>query len=149
MSVERGVIGVGYEGQTIEQLTDGICRWGVSTLVDVRLNALSRKRGFSKNGLRDHLAQVGIGYLHMPELGNLRENREGYSKPDSEMGARARTVFTERMSSPAAEARLDEIVGLARTGMIAVLCYEKNERECHRHEVLDALRERLALLVDA
>ena len=149
MSVERGVIGVGYEGQTIEQLTAGLSSWGIGTLVDVRLNALSRKRGFSKNGLRDHLAQVGSDYLHMPELGTLRENREGYGEPDSELGVRARRVFTERMSSPGAEARLDEIVGLANVGLVAVLCYEKSERECHRHEVLDELRERLALLVDA
>lgn len=149
MSVERGVISVGYEGQTIEQLTAGLSSWGVGTLVDVRLNALSRKRGFSKNGLREHLAQVGIDYLHMPELGNLRENRHGYGEPDSEMGALARKVFTERMSSPAAQAKLDEIADLANVGLVAVLCYEKSERECHRHEVLDALRERLALLVDA
>lgn len=149
MTVERGLIGVGYEGQTIEELTAGLNSWGVSTLVDVRLNAVSRKRGFSKNGLRDHLGQVGIEYLHMPELGNPRENREGYGEPDSEMGSLARKVFTERMSSPAAEARLDEIVGLANVGLVGILCYEKNERECHRHEVLDALRERLSALVDA
>ncbi|WP_022894774.1 DUF488 domain-containing protein [Agromyces subbeticus] len=47
-----------------------LTRRGVTALVDVRLNALSRKHGFSKKSLAEGLAGYGITYLHRPQLGN-------------------------------------------------------------------------------
>lgn len=144
---ERGIIGIGYEGLTLEGLTDRLAAGGVATLVDVRLNAISRKRGFSKKSLQAHLLDHGIQYLHMPELGNVRDNRAGFSDPGSIEGNAARAKFEERLATPEAIARLDELVSLAESSHVAVLCFEARETECHRHEVLGAVRDRLTELV--
>ena len=60
------MIGLGYEGLSIDEFCSQVLTQGVSVVVDVRLNALSRKPGFSKNGLRAALAQAGVDYLHFP-----------------------------------------------------------------------------------
>ncbi|HLL68589.1 MAG TPA: DUF488 domain-containing protein [Micromonosporaceae bacterium] len=46
-----GLVGVGYEGRTIEELIAQLHALGVSRLVDIRLNPLSRKPGLSKTAL--------------------------------------------------------------------------------------------------
>ena len=58
------LIGVGYEGLTISEYIQVLRDLQVSTLVDVRLNATSRKPGFSKTRLKGYLADAGIPYLH-------------------------------------------------------------------------------------
>jgi hypothetical protein len=46
---------IGYEGTDIERFVQTLKIVGVEQLVDVRAVALSRKKGFSKNGLRNRL----------------------------------------------------------------------------------------------
>jgi len=58
--MEANVIGVGYEGLDQDGLVSKLRVRGVKTLVDVRLNPISRKRGLSKTGLRDRLEADGI-----------------------------------------------------------------------------------------
>ena len=46
------LIGVGYEGLTISEYIQVLRELQVTTLVDVRLNAISRKPGFAKTRLQ-------------------------------------------------------------------------------------------------
>ena len=64
-----GVIGIGYEGENVDSLVAKLLAWKIAVLVDVRLNAISRKRGFSKRSLSEALDAVGITYVHLPNLG--------------------------------------------------------------------------------
>lgn len=143
MTASSGVIGIGYEGSTLDEFLDALTRWEVSTLVDVRLNPISRKRGFSKNALAEALRGRGIEYRHARVLGNPRDNRAGYAELGTPAGDDARAAFAEVLADDAATKELDEIVLLARNSFVAVLCYEQDERHCHRHQVLAAVRERL------
>ena len=43
--MEANVIGIGYEGLESDGLVSKLCLRGVRTVVDVRLNPISRKRG--------------------------------------------------------------------------------------------------------
>ncbi|MFC7545204.1 DUF488 family protein [Plantactinospora sp. GCM10030261] len=70
-----GLTGVGYEGRTAEELTAYLVASGVSRLVDVRLNAISRKPGLSKGALMRAMSEAGISYEHRRELGNPKSNR--------------------------------------------------------------------------
>ena len=45
------IVSVGYEGRSVDELVDALVDAGVSVLVDVRENAISRKRGLSKRAL--------------------------------------------------------------------------------------------------
>ncbi|MCS5495278.1 DUF488 family protein [Curtobacterium flaccumfaciens] len=138
-----GIIGVGYEGRTIEEFVRGLQSWGVSTLVDVRLTPLSRKPGFSKKRLDAALGQVGIEYLHRPSLGNPKDNRAGFGEYDSPSGREARTKYAEVLDSDEAKATVAELAGLAEVTHVAVLCFEASELHCHRKLVLDAVRAAL------
>ena len=145
-----GIFGIGYEGNTLEELVDQIQRQGATVLVDVRLNAISRKRGFSKTALAAGLEAAGITYLHRPQLGNPRENRAGYSDDAfSEVGRAARTQYSDHINNAAGSDALEELTQLANATRVAVLCFERSELHCHRREVLNAVRDRLEALVDA
>lgn len=143
----HGVIGVGYEGRTLDQVVTELRGWGVTTLVDVRLNAISRKRGFSKKALTEGLEAAGIAYVHLPALGNPRDNREHFADTDTDDAHRARETFRQTMSAPAAAEAIDVLVRLSSETHVAVFCYEQSELHCHRREVLAAVRDRLMALV--
>ena len=130
-----GLIGIGYQGLTLDDLSDKLTNWGVTVLVDVRLNAVSRKPGFSKSRLSAHLEERGIRYVHMPALGNPKENRAGYGG-DDEAIEMSRLRFREVLEDVGARDALRELVDLALGTHVAVFCYEESELHCHRHEVL-------------
>ncbi|OYX54003.1 MAG: hypothetical protein B7Y93_07180 [Micrococcales bacterium 32-70-13] len=139
MGARVGVVGLGYEGLTIDEFCDEVRRLELKIVVDVRLNALSRKAGFSKNGLRAALAEVGVNYLHMPSLGNPRDNRDGFAVPGSRAGDAARDRYRSSLSGPDAHRAIETIADYAQGVDVGLLCFEKNERECHRELVLEQL----------
>jgi len=137
-----GAIGVGYEGQEIQTFVEALAQRGVTRLVDVRLTPISRKRGFSKTALREALAEAGIVYDHRRELGNLKTNRAGFAGSESELD-QAKERYASSLSSDEAQGSLDELGRLAATECIAVLCFEADQRRCHRDVVLGEIASRL------
>ena len=115
---------VGYQGRSVDELIDVLRRGGVELLVDVRLNPISRRPGFSKNPLSEALAEAGIGYRHERALGNPRDNRDPFDRERYE-------AYLREVGS----AVLAEIMDLARSVRIALLCYEREHSDCHRVEV--------------
>ena len=137
MGAGMGAVGLGYEGLTIDEFCARVVDLQMSTVVDVRLNALSRKRGFSKNGLRAALAEVGVAYLHFPVLGNPRENRAGFALPGSRAGDAARAHYKASIATAVGTAAIAEIAELAAATVIGVMCFESDQHECHRELVID------------
>lgn len=90
------VIGVGYEGRSVEDLVSLVTEAGVTVLVDVRLNAISRKPGLSKSRLAARLGEVGIRYEHVPALGNPKENREAFRRGEAAARSRYREISWRR-----------------------------------------------------
>ena len=130
-----GLIGIGYQGLTLDELSEKLIKRGVTVLVDVRLNAVSRKPGFSKGRLSAHLAEQGIDYVHAPALGNPKDNRAGYGG-DAEAIVASRSRFLEVLEGDEAQKALRDLADLAAIAHVAVFCYEESELHCHRHEVL-------------
>jgi uncharacterized protein (DUF488 family) len=139
-----GTFGVGYEGQNLDVFISGLIARGTRTLIDIRLNPVSRKRGFSKRFLASSLAEAGITYWHFPELGNPKWNRAGFAGPEPEL-RRARGFYSCMIAGESAQARLGEIASAARTGGVAVMCFESDQEACHRYVVLQELQRRLDL----
>lgn len=52
----------------------------VDVLVDVRLNPISRKKGFSKSSLQQALGAARIEYRHERQLGNPKSNRDPFRR---------------------------------------------------------------------
>lgn len=141
-SPPRGIVGIGYEGRDAAAFISGLQGSGTRVLVDVRLNAISRKRGFSKRALASALDDAGIGYWHVPELGNPAWNRAGFGGDAAEVRA-ARERYAGMIDSGPASARLEELAGAAREGIVALMCVEADDRACHRYVILQKLRLRL------
>jgi len=106
----------------------------VEVLVDVRLNAMSRKPGFSKRRLAEALATGGIEYVHEPRLGNPKENRPGFASGDRA----SRDVYLRRLDHEA-RAAYEAVLLLAQERPIALLCYESDHHTCHRTCITDRM----------
>jgi uncharacterized protein (DUF488 family) len=133
-----GVIGIGYQGRDLPALLAELTHLGVTRLVDVRQNAISRKPGFAKTALRTALASAGIAYDHYPELGNPRDNRPGLAATGPRRTA-AQATYERLLTTPEARAALATLTTQSRTDRIALLCYEANPAHCHRTLLLTHL----------
>jgi len=137
-----GVIGLGYEGMSIDEFCTHVTSLNVVVVVDVRLNALSRKRGFSKNGLRAALAEVDVEYVHLPALGNPRDNRDGFALPGSRAGDAARDRYRAYLQKPEAIEAIRDVAALASDSRVGILCFERDQHECHRELVISRIEGR-------
>jgi len=129
---------IGYEGRTIDELCEVLVANAIDLLVDVRQTPMSRKRGFSKRLLAEALAVRSIGYLHLPALGNPKDNRDGFHRASSLARARERYfAHLEAQGRPA----YDEVVELARQRRVVLLCLEHDDHSCHRRCIIDLATE--------
>lgn len=133
------IIGIGYEGLTIDEFIQALQERNVTTLVDVRLNALSRKPGFSKNKLQGAVTAAGIKYEHLRALGNPKDNRAGFYSTDPAEKATASSRYHKILEQESGKAALARIRELAQDGTVALLCFECDDGECHRRVILQAL----------
>lgn len=132
------IYSVGYEGFTVEALVDRLAGAGVTTLIDVRLNAVSRRVGFSKRRLAEVLNEAGIAYVHEKELGNPQDNRDSFRAGDGGVGRGRMRAILSNGSSDA----LDRLVELAARERVAVLCVERERARCHRDVITEMAVER-------
>jgi uncharacterized protein (DUF488 family) len=136
------LVSVGYEGRDINDLIEYLHKESVDILVDVRLNPISRKPGLSKRRLADSLAEAGIGYIHLRELGNPKDNREGFRAGDRVAHDRFRSL----LRTEEAEKALRHVTELLDNEVVALLCYEGEHSECHRGIVAQALVDEIPQL---
>lgn len=138
---DHHMIGIGYEGLTVETMIGRLLEKEIDVLVDVRLNAISRKAGFSKRALAAALEHAGIRYIHDPRLGNPKENRAGYAELGSDAGRQARDGFRSLLDENHAAAAVRDLSELLADHSVALLCFEADERHCHREQVIAAVRQ--------
>lgn len=135
----NGIVSTGYQGRDIDDVVKALSCAGVGTVADVRLNAISRKRGFSKSRLRAALSSAGIEYVHMRSLGNGKDNREPFHTGDVERG---RAVYRSTLDTPEAQASLTELADLADEQIVAVMCFEADHDSCHRQVIIEEVGNR-------
>jgi uncharacterized protein (DUF488 family) len=112
----------------------------VDMVIDVRAVAASRRPGFSKSMLAATLAEHGIDYVHLRQLGTPKEGRlAARAGRTAEMHA----IFERHLQEPAAQLELAKAEELARKHRVALLCYEADAGHCHRAIIAGRLRERL------
>lgn len=140
----HGVVSVGYEGRTIDGFIESLIAVGVTAVADVRLNAISRKAGFSKSRLRSALADAGIDYLHFSTLGNPKSNRDPFWTGRIDEG---RDTYRELLTGDEQASALTALGSLADDQVVAVLCFESDHDRCHRQVVIDELIQQADLPV--
>lgn len=127
---------IGYEGAEICDFLATLVGHGISQVIDVRDVPISRKRGFSKNRLREALAEHGIEYLHLKGLGDPKAGREA-----ARAGKFAvfRTIYGRHLEGSAAQAALSEARSAAQNRVSCLLCFERSNENCHRSIVAERL----------
>ena len=143
-TLSGSLVSVGYEGLSADELVATLVDQGVSVLVDVRLTPLSRKPGLSKTRLSEAVRGVGIEYVHLPGLGNPKENRDAFRRGEPESWE----AFAQVLGSQRGQSALAHVAELLDGGTVALLCLERDHTRCHRWAVIDRIaRDRPGLCV--
>jgi uncharacterized protein (DUF488 family) len=132
----RTLYTIGYEGIDVDVFIKRLRDSGVRTVVDVRELPLSRKPGFSKKALSQHLASAGIAYFHSPMLGCPKAIRNRYRVDNN--WQRYTRDFTRHLTNQAES--VDELAKIARATTTCLVCYEADYAICHRTYVARAAR---------
>jgi uncharacterized protein (DUF488 family) len=140
---------IGYEGADIDDFVKYLKKNKIKLIADVRKNPISRKKGFSKNKLREALALKKIAYAHFPNLGVPSSWRKE---------AKTHFITRERMFKdysekilPRATKDLSEIIDLAKKENVALMCYEADASDCHRsyaHKKMQKLNRTKIKIID-
>ncbi|HBQ34262.1 MAG TPA: hypothetical protein DD739_16610 [Ochrobactrum anthropi] len=127
---------IGYEGTDIDRFVRTLQIIGVQVLADVRALPLSRKKGFSKNALKDRLTEAGIEYHSYQALGDPKPGRDA---------ARAgrfdefRKIYTAHIETEAAKEKVQELSLTASKKVTCMLCFERDPKTCHRTIIAEKL----------
>lgn len=118
---------IGYGGRKPDDFAKLLVDRGVKTLIDVRLRPDRASMGSyvkakePDKGIAGLLARAGVGYVSLPELGNLFLDYDDWEER------------YERFLALAAPVLFDRLEGIA--GVVCLMCAEKRVCECHRRHI--------------
>lgn len=131
---------IGYEGISFEQYLIRLIQNDVRVLVDVRNNPVSMKFGFSKGQLKRACENLGIRYMHIPEVGITSDKRQ---KLNSQADYDNLFARYKADNLPQTVKFQDEIFKVLKEhARIALTCFEANICQCHRKPLAEAISER-------
>jgi uncharacterized protein (DUF488 family) len=136
---------IGYEAATQAAVIEKLKAADVQVVIDVRAIASSRRAGFSKTLLAASLADAGIDYVHLRDLGSPKTARDAARKGQT---AVMREIFEAHLAEPAAQFQLHEAAQIAKGRKAALLCYEAEACGCHRRVVAERLQELAPFVVE-
>jgi uncharacterized protein (DUF488 family) len=130
---------IGYEGISLEEYLNRLLKNDVKILVDVRCNPFSMKYGFNKNQLFRLCENVGIKYVHIPEVGIKSDKRQELnSQKDYDL------LFEDYKKENLTKTQQyqNAILDLLKTHKrIALTCFEANICQCHRKHLAEAIEK--------
>jgi uncharacterized protein (DUF488 family) len=142
----RPLYTIGYEQAKPAGVLDELKRAKIGLLVDTRAVAASRRPGFSKRQLAASLDEIGIDYIHLQKLGTPAEGRIAARSGDT--GTLWR-IYDKHIRTPGARAELDELIALIKSGRrVALLCYCRDPKTCHRSRIVANVKRRTPVKVD-
>jgi uncharacterized protein (DUF488 family) len=130
---------VGHSTRSGEEFLEILKSHNVEVLVDVRTYPGSRRYPqFNKEALAESLREAGIEYKHQADLGGRRKPR-----PDSHNSAWRNEQFrgyADHMETEEFKNGVRELLELASTKRVAVMCAEAVWWRCHRSLIADYLK---------
>jgi len=118
----------------------------IDLVVDTRAVAASRRPGFSKRQLAAALAEEGIGYVHLQKLGTPAEGRQAARAGDYD---RLWKIYDKHMQQAESQQALGELLALIKSKKrIALLCYCRDPKTCHRSRIVAQVKKRARIKVE-
>ena len=127
---------IGYEAATMAEFLASLQQARVERILDVRAVPNSRRPGFSKNPLKNALAEVGIDYVHLKALGTPADGRAAARAGRHDDLER---IYAGQLDLPEAIVQAEQMRELAEEKPSALLCYERDPAACHRSLLLAAV----------
>ena len=130
---------IGHSTRSIEDLIAALQSHSIKNLVDIRAFPMSRRLPhFNRENLEKSLAEAGIRYVWMKELGGMRKKSLDDS-PNIALRNDSFRKYADYMLSPEFERAMGELVALAEHSRTAYMCAERVYFKCHRMLVSDWL----------
>jgi uncharacterized protein (DUF488 family) len=129
---------VGHGARPLDEFAEILSDTDIKTLADVRLIPGSRRHPqFGAQALAAALSDVGIAYVHLPELGGRREPRA--DSPHRALRVAAFRGYADHMSTAEFARGYERLTALARESRTAFMCAETLWWRCHRRLIADRL----------
>jgi len=129
---------VGHGARPLEDFLETLRASDIKTLADVRSQPGSRRHPhFGAKPLAAALGEIGIAYLHLPELGGRRKTRA--DSPHRALQVAAFRGYADHISSEQFARGYERLTSLARESRTAFMCAETLWWRCHRRLVADRL----------
>lgn len=135
------VFTIGHSTRELADFIHLLQAHGVTIIADVRSVPRSRHNPqFNQDTLPDALQTAGIDYVHLPGLGGLRHTRA--DSPNLAWRNASFRGYADYMQTDAFAENMEQLIGLAKQGHIALMCAEAVPWRCHRSLIADALTVR-------
>jgi len=142
----RPLFTIGYEQAKPAAVLNELKRAKVDLLVDTRAVAVSRRPGFSKRQLAASLDEAGIAYVHLQKLGTPAEGRAAARSGDLDALWR---IYDKHIKKSEPQEALDELITLIKSGKrVALLCYCRDPKACHRSRIVANVKKRTRVKVE-
>ena len=130
---------IGHSTRTIEELIAPLQAHSIHTSVDIRAFPMSRRLPhFNRENLEKSLAEAGIHYAWIKELGGMRKKSLAES-PNTALRNASFRNYADYMLSSEFEQAMAELIALAENSRTAYMCAERVYFKCHRMLVSDWL----------
>ncbi len=136
---------IGYERATQTGVIGALQAHGVELLIDVRAIAASRRAGFSKTVLATSLAEAGIAYLHLRDLGTPKAGRNAARAGRCD---EMRAIFSGHLQEPQSIAAMEQLAQEVQMRRACLFCFEADPDCCHRAVLAERLQERMPVHVE-
>jgi uncharacterized protein (DUF488 family) len=142
---KRRLFTIGYEQATPAAVMQELKDAKIELVVDTRAVAASRRAGFSKRQLAAALDEAGIAYLHLQKLGTPAEGRQAARAGDRDT---LWHIYDKHIKKAEAQTALRELTELVNSGKrIALLCYCRDPKACHRSRIVANITARMPVKV--
>ena len=141
-TAELAVYTAGYEGLSVDAFLNGLIANGIHQLIDVRMNPIARRFGFHKSTLSRLCGDLGISYVHVPQLGIHSSLRQELNDQDD-----YEELFKQyRKSTLKSETEaIDTVAGLVQDKPSVLVCMEACPDQCHRKHLAKVVAEQTGL----
>ena len=129
---------VGHGARQLEEFLATLRAAEIQALADVRSQPGSRRHPqFGAKSLEAALGEIGIVYVHLPELGGRREPRA--DSPHRALRVAAFRGYADHMGSEEFARGYERLTSLANESRTAFMCAETLWWRCHRRLIADRL----------
>lgn len=130
---------IGHSNRTLDEFVELLTANQIKLLADVRHFPGSRRLPhFNKENLSKSLPDIGIEYIHFPELGGRRRARP--DSPNTVWRNEAFRGYADFMMTPEFHAGIERLLKHASQKRTAIMCAEALWWQCHRSMISDYLK---------